>query len=390
MEENEKRNISSKVLADIVESLLGVAMLDGGIPKVITCLNKFLPELNWKLPVKNRLSIYEEAPPLDLSRQPKLSKGIEMIETLLGYKFKKHSLLIEAITHASDQSGSSSFERLEFLGDAILDYVIVQEMYPYDISHIRMHELRTAFVNADLLAFLCFELHANRDVFDVKLTSEGAHTEDTVTCHKLSRQIPLYCFMRHNCYAISQTQKITHQRFIDLRDEIFNALDTGGEYPWTALCSLKAEKFFSDMIEALLAAVWVDSGSIDTVVTVIERMGILKFLRRAILDNIDLEHPKIKLGKLADTETVRYKLHIDTETEEKPDMICTVYISDVEVACVSGRLSKLELQTRGAVEAIKNFEVFLEAKKQKGDSKDLVQLTDLESAEVERNDLNQI
>nr|WKU84469.1 dicer-like 2 [Erysiphe quercicola]WKW83696.1 dicer-like protein 2 [Erysiphe quercicola] len=376
-EENEMRDISSKILADIVESLLGVAMLDGGIPKVITCLNKFLPELEWKLPVKHRLSIYEEAPSLDISCQPKLLKGIEMIETILDYKFKKHSLLIEAITHASDQSGSSSFERLEFLGDAILDYVIVQEIYPYDLSHVRMHELRTAFVNADLLAFLCIELHANREVFDVKLTSEVSHTKDTVTCHKSSRQIPLYCFMRHSCYAISKIQKITHERFKDLRDEIFNALDTGGEYPWAALCSLKAEKFFSDMIEALLAAVWVDSGSIDTVVNVIDRMGILKFLRRAILDNIDVEHPKIKLGKLADTETVCYKFHVDTETEEKPDMICTVFISDVKVACVSGQLSKLELQTRGAVEAIKNFEVFLEAKKQKGDSKDLIQQTDL-------------
>ncbi|RKF60718.1 Dicer-like protein 2 [Erysiphe neolycopersici] len=284
IEENEKRDISSKVLADIVESLLGVAMLDGGIPRVITCLNKFLPELDWKLPDQHRLSIYEEASPLDLTHQSKLSKGIESIESLLGYKFKKHSLLIEAITHASDQSGSSSFERLEFLGDAILDYVIVQEMYPYDLSHVRMHELRTAFLNADLLAFLCFELHANREVFNVKLTSEHSNTQDTGFCQKSSRQIPLYCFMRHNSYSISQTQKNTHERFEMLRHEILNALDTGGEYPWTALCGLKAEKFFSDMIEALLAAVWVDSGSLDTVVNVIDRIGILKFLRRAILD----------------------------------------------------------------------------------------------------------
>ncbi|POS86491.1 hypothetical protein EPUL_003703 [Erysiphe pulchra] len=383
IEENEKRDLSSKVLADIVESILGVAMLDGGISKVITCLNKFLPELDWKLPAQHRLSIYEEAPPLDLSRQPKLSKGVEMIETLLGYNFKKHSLLIEALTHASDQSGSSSFERLEFLGDAILDYIVVQEMYPYDLSHIRMHELRTAFVNADLLAFLCFELHSNREVFNVKLTSEDSNSQDTVTCHKSSRQIPLYCFMRHNSFAISQAQKNTHERFEDLRNEIFNALDTGGEYPWTALCGLKAEKFFSDMIEALLAAVWVDSGSLDIVVSVVERMGILKFLRRAILENVNMEHPKIKLGKLADTETVRYKFHIDTETDEKPDMICTVFIGDVEVACVSGQLSKLELQTRGAVEAIKNFDIFLEVKKQKSDSKDPIQSIDLEGTEAE-------
>ncbi|KHJ32954.1 putative rnase3 domain-containing protein [Erysiphe necator] len=361
--DEEQRELSSKVLADVVESLLGVTMLDGGFPKVITCLNKFLPELNWKSLDENHHSIIEQAIQLDLPYQPKISKNLEMIEDILDYKFNKKSLMIEALTHASDQSGSRSFERLEFIGDAILDYVIVQEIYSYDLSHIRMHELRTAFVNADLLAFLCFELHANRKVFDIRLASEDSKNTDSIRCEESLHQVHLYCFMRHNSYAISQVQKYTNERFKDLRDEILNALENGGEYPWKALCGLKAEKFYSDMIESLLAAVWVDSGSLNAVVNVVEHIGILKFLRRAILENVNMEHPKITLGKLADNETVSYKFHLNSDMEKKPDMVCTVFVGNLQVACVCGNLSKLELQTRGAVEAIKNYKGILEERK---------------------------
>lgn len=53
-------------------------------------------------------------------------------EKLLGYTFNDKSLLINAFTHASyvnEHKGVKSNERLEFLGDSILGYVISEALY---------------------------------------------------------------------------------------------------------------------------------------------------------------------------------------------------------------------------------------------------------------------
>ena len=45
---NGKWKLSSKVLADVVKALIGAAMINGGIPKALLCLQVFLPELQWQ------------------------------------------------------------------------------------------------------------------------------------------------------------------------------------------------------------------------------------------------------------------------------------------------------------------------------------------------------
>ena len=57
------------------------------------------------------------------------SKNLAALENSIGYAFKKKSLLKEAVTHKSyaheKQNKSAAFnERMEFLGDAVLDLVI--------------------------------------------------------------------------------------------------------------------------------------------------------------------------------------------------------------------------------------------------------------------------
>jgi ribonuclease-3 len=48
----------------------------------------------------------------------------------LGYAFKNLSLLVQSLTHASvAESRTDSNERLEFLGDAVLGFVICEELY---------------------------------------------------------------------------------------------------------------------------------------------------------------------------------------------------------------------------------------------------------------------
>lgn len=53
---------------------------------------------------------------------------LKLFEQTLGYHFKKQNLLKEALTHKSAKKGAHN-ERLEFLGDAVLDLIIGEFLY---------------------------------------------------------------------------------------------------------------------------------------------------------------------------------------------------------------------------------------------------------------------
>lgn len=57
-----------------------------------------------------------------------MGKDIKLLEESLGYKFKDKKLIIEALTHKSDKQPYDN-ERLEFLGDAVLDLVVGEYLY---------------------------------------------------------------------------------------------------------------------------------------------------------------------------------------------------------------------------------------------------------------------
>ena len=53
---------------------------------------------------------------------------VAALEKILGYKFKGPWLLQEALTHGS-VLGHRCYQRLEFLGDAVLDLVLVRKAH---------------------------------------------------------------------------------------------------------------------------------------------------------------------------------------------------------------------------------------------------------------------
>lgn len=76
----------------------------------------------------------------------------------LGYQFNDTSLIEAALTHRS--SGSLNNERLEFLGDALLNFIIAEKLfilYPKS-SEGELSRLRASLVKGDTLAELAKEL----------------------------------------------------------------------------------------------------------------------------------------------------------------------------------------------------------------------------------------
>ena len=80
-------------------------------------------------------------------------------EKTLGVKFKDKELLIEALTHRSylnenPKAGSGHNERLEYLGDAVLELMVSEELFakfPREAEG-RLTVLRAALVNYQILA----------------------------------------------------------------------------------------------------------------------------------------------------------------------------------------------------------------------------------------------
>ena len=62
-----------------------------------------------------------------LDSKTKLNKAQELISNKLNYTFINTDLLLEAITHKS--ISKNNYERLEFLGDAVLQLVISKYLF---------------------------------------------------------------------------------------------------------------------------------------------------------------------------------------------------------------------------------------------------------------------
>jgi len=60
--------------------------------------------------------------------EKKMGKDTQLLEKSLGYEFKDKKLLIEALTHKSYKQPYDN-ERLEFLGDAVLDLIVGEYLY---------------------------------------------------------------------------------------------------------------------------------------------------------------------------------------------------------------------------------------------------------------------
>ena len=84
---------------------------------------------------------------------------LKQIQKLLNYEFKNINLLKEAITHKSIKSSINN-ERLEFLGDAVLDLIVGEYLYHKFNTQNEgdLSKLRASLVNEDSLAKIAKEL----------------------------------------------------------------------------------------------------------------------------------------------------------------------------------------------------------------------------------------
>ena len=159
-----QHSIPDKSIADCVEALIGAYLIECGPRGALLFMAwlgiKVLPQLDdgsygeIELP-KSPLSYHESYPKEDLET---LLDGYDEFERHIGYKFRDRSYLLQALTHASFSPNTLTdcYQRLEFLGDAVLDYLITRHLYEDSRMHSpgALTDLRSALVNNTIFASL--------------------------------------------------------------------------------------------------------------------------------------------------------------------------------------------------------------------------------------------
>ncbi|CAK9179473.1 unnamed protein product [Ilex paraguariensis] len=153
--------LHKKTIADVVEALVGAFIVDSGF-KAATAFLKWIG-----IQVDFNASQVSKICAASTNFIPLASQmDIAALENSLGYAFSHKGLLIQAFVHPSYNSLSGGcYQRLEFLGDAVLDYLITSYLYSVypNLKPGQLTDLRSISVNnntfADIAVYRSFHKH---------------------------------------------------------------------------------------------------------------------------------------------------------------------------------------------------------------------------------------
>ncbi|XP_058829652.1 endoribonuclease Dcr-2 [Topomyia yanbarensis] len=230
--------MGDKIPADAVEALIGVCVNTVGVKRSF----KALAYLNILPKTGNLVALLDEKIQSQRLKANVQNSEIDTflvnharIENILGYQFNDRAFLLQALTHASYPTNriTGSYQQLEFLGDAVLDFLISAYIYEQNpkMSPGQLTDLRSALVNNVTLACLLvrYGLH-------LYILSESASFTDTVS--------------KFVAFQEQREHKITDQ--VNLLVE--EADQKMADY-------VDVPKALGDVFESLVGAIFLDSGN---------------------------------------------------------------------------------------------------------------------------------
>ncbi|KAK4386265.1 Ribonuclease 3-like protein 3, partial [Sesamum angolense] len=201
---------------------------------------------------------------IDLSQmraETKSVQNLEEVEKMIGYSFNDRSLLRQAFTHPSYQRDCVSYERLEYVGDSVLNLLITKEQFSMysELPPGLLTPLRAANVDTEKLARVAIQ-------------------------HNFHRYIRL-----GNPVLIKQIQAF---------------IDALPKHPLHSHGLINAPKVLADVVESTVGAVFVDSKySIDTTWEVARDL-----LKPIITPEMLQKNPVKKLFEICQKHKLKVKL----------------------------------------------------------------------------------
>ncbi|DBA03821.1 TPA: hypothetical protein N0F65_005711 [Lagenidium giganteum] len=263
----------SKWIADVVEALCGAYLIGQGelgarnflkwvgvaVPdKPQVLARPFYPDCIPR-PLEHQVELSECSPQFSVAHFDDLTSRLAVLQTRMNYRFKNQLLLLEAITHSSvsrmilqdnEASGHTNgshqqlwrgnYERLEYLGDAIIEYLT----------------LSYAFVK-----------HSDW------LPGSLSFWKSATVCNDALGKTALACFGVDECIVAKvQVDGETRDLIQSIKRTYADAPVGSSVLPYSAprirrkvgsqtrTCPPSFPKMFGDVFEALIAAVFLDSG----------------------------------------------------------------------------------------------------------------------------------
>ncbi|CAL2249350.1 unnamed protein product [Prunus armeniaca] len=247
--------------------------------------------------------------------------NLEEVEKIIGYSFNNKVLLKEAFTHSSflsTERSASSYERLEYVGDAVLNLLFSREQYNLypDLPPGRLTRLRAANVDTEKLARVAIK-------------------------HGLHR------YLRHKKPLLEEqirefTRAISH-------------------YPLHSNGLIDAPKNLADIVESTIGAVFMDCNSIDTV------WEAFKDLLEPIINPATIKtHPVTQLYEICQKNNLKLRF-VDLWEESHT---VEVFINNEIVGRGSYSLKKEVAQNRAAKDALDNIWKVLGEEKENAQDQD--------------------
>lgn len=250
------QQIPDKSIADSVEALIGVHFTQCGY---MTAL-KFMDWLGLKVlseeadggsaaksPHYANYPMYTCEIPEDEQRYrdvlEKQTKEMASFEKEIGYVFKNKELLLEAFTHPSysENTITGSYQRLEFLGDAVLDFLVTLHIYDNCSDKLtpgKLTDLRSALVNNYTFATVAVDNNCNQKLKEyspVLFTTIGGFVKSLKEYQK-------------ECEKKTGNKVSPNPYIIGVADEK------------NGFQCIEAPKPLGDVFESLAGAIFVDSG----------------------------------------------------------------------------------------------------------------------------------
>ncbi|EFX72380.1 hypothetical protein DAPPUDRAFT_308316 [Daphnia pulex] len=279
-----QHSIPDKSIADCVEALIGAYLRACGPRGALLFMSwlglKVLPVINegsygyWTPPISPLVD-----QPLDIHVElDRMLAGFESFEEKICYKFNDRSYLLQAFSHASYYLNrlTDCYQRLEFLGDAVLDYLITRYLYENLPRHPpgALTDLRSALVNNTTFAVLAERYEFHR-------------------------------YFKHLSPSLNQIM----DKFIKAQEE--NGHSINEEYYMIEAEDVEVPKVLGDVFESVAGAIYLDSHmSLNAVWRVYYNM------MKKEIDEFSKNVPKSPIRELLELETDRVKFG---KAERLPD-----------------------------------------------------------------------
>ncbi|TKY50002.1 Ribonuclease 3 protein 3 [Spatholobus suberectus] len=239
--------------------------------------------------------------------------SLDGVESILGYEFENKCLLEEAFTHSSYPTEKCfSYERLEYVGDAVLNLLVAKEqffLYP-DLDPGHLTRLRAANVDTEKLARVAIK--------------HGFHR-----------------YLRH--------------RKPRLEEQIHEFTQAISEYPLHSNGLIDVPKDLADIVESTIGAVFIDCGSSIDIV-----WKIFKGLLEPLIDPDTIQkHPVTELYEVCQKQNLK----IQFVDRWKESMAFNVVIDEKLVGTGIYGTKKQIAQSRAAKDALNNIDTVLSSRK---------------------------